>query len=200
VEGQETLDRLFGVTPEERARLREGKLPGRLLDRLRQTAGLPRGNWVAVLLVTSLLVGVWLGLRTGSTRSDRAFVLLLIPPLSALVIALRRWRRGQAAVPTVAPVQVLEGQVETVRSWWFGYGEIYYLWAAFKLADHAEPIEVFTILGSVTVTGWARIYVVRVKELARAVAVEVDEATSVVERQPGRPPPEEPLLINVPAD
>jgi hypothetical protein len=200
VEGQETLDRAFGVTPADRAVLREGKIPGQLLDRLRRTSGAPRGNWLAILLVTCLLVGVWLGLRTGPTSLDRAIVLLLIPPLAALVIILRRWRREEAAVPTRAPVQIFEGQVETVRSWWIGYGECYDLWAALKVVGRAEPIQAFTILGKLTITGWARVYVVRANKLEQAVAVEIGDETSVVERPPGRPAPEDGLRVNVPAD
>jgi hypothetical protein len=151
-------------------------------------------------LVACLLAGVWLGLGASPSRPNWAFSLLLVP-MAALVVQLRRWRRGRSAVAADAPVRILEGPVETVRSWWFGYGETYYLWAALKLVDRAdEPLQLFTTLGSRTITGWARIYIVRVQDLDRAVAIELGEQTSLLEREPARSPPHEPYLVNVPAD
>ena len=153
------------------------------------------------LIVMCLSVGAWLGLTTSPSRADRAFLLLLVPMLAALVIQLRKWRRGRAAVASTAPVRIQEGDVETVRSWWFGYGECYYLWASLKFLSRAEePIQLFTNLGSYTITGWARVYVIRVDNLDRAVAIELGAETAFVEREPGRRPPEEPLRVDVPAD
>ncbi len=51
MERQETLDRAFGVTPEERAVLRQGEIPRSLLERLRQTSGAPRANWMGFLVI-----------------------------------------------------------------------------------------------------------------------------------------------------
>ena len=153
------------------------------------------------LVVECLLVGVWLGLSTGASRTQWAFILLLVPMLAVPDVLLRKWRRGRAAVAATAPVRILEGDVETVRSWWFGYGECYYLWAALKFAGRAEePIQVFEVLGSRTITGWARVYLIRVDDRERAVAIELGAETAFVEREPGRRPPEEPLRVDVPAD
>ena len=153
------------------------------------------------LVVECLFVGVWLGLTTSASRADWAFVLVLVPMLAALVVQLRRSRRGRAAVAATPPVRILEGDVETVRSWWLGYGEGYYLWAALKVLGRAEePIQLFTNLGSYTITGWARVYLIRVDERERAVAIELGAETAFVEREPGRRPPEEPLRVDVPAD
>jgi hypothetical protein len=155
---------------------------------------------MGVALAACLTVGVCLGLGTSPAHPKWAFAFLLVP-VAALVVQLRRWRRGRAAVAADAPVRILEGSVETVRSWWFGYGETYYLWAALKLVGRAdEPLQLFTKLGSRTITGWARIYVVRVQDVDRAVAVEIGEQTSLLEREPARSPPNEPYLVNVPAD
>jgi hypothetical protein len=201
MEGQETLDRAFGVTPEERAVLRQSKIPRPLLERLRRTSGAPRGNWIGFLILMCLPAGVWLGLTTQPSPADRAFLFLLVPMLAALVVQHRKWRRGRAAVAATAPVRILEGDVETVRSWWFGYGECYYLWAALKFVGRAEdPIQVFTVLGSRTITGWARVYLIRVDDRERAVAIELGAETAFVEREPGRRPPEEPLRVDVAAD
>jgi hypothetical protein len=153
------------------------------------------------LIVGSLLAGVWLGLTTPPSHADWAFVLLLAPMLAALVVQLRKIRRGRAAVAATAPVRILEGEVETVRSWWFGYGECYYLWAALKFLDRAEePIQLFSNLGSRTISGWARVYLIGVDGRERAVAIELGPETAFVEREPRLRPPEEPLRVDVPAD
>lgn len=151
-------------------------------------------------LVGCLLAGLWLGLGASPSRPAWTVALLLVP-MAALAVYLRRWRRARSAVAADTAVRILEGPVETVRSWWFGYGEIYYLWAALKLVGRAdEPVQLFTTLGSRTITGWARIYVVRVHDLDRAVAVEIGEQTSLLEREPARSPPDEPYLVGAPAD
>jgi len=147
------------------------------------------------------MVGFWLGLTTRASRADWAFLLLLAPMLGALVAELRKARHGRAAVAAATPVRILEGPVETVRSWWFGYGECYSLWAALKFVGRAEePIQLFSNLGSYTITGWARVYLVRVSDCERAVAIDLGAETAFVEREPGLRPPEEPLRVGVPAD
>ena len=105
------------------------------------------------------------------------------------------------AVAADAPVRILEGHVQTVRSWSFGYGDCYHLWAALKLVDRPDaPLQLFSTLGSLTITGWARIYVVRVQNLDRVVAVELGGETSLLEREPARSPPSEPYGVGIPAD
>jgi hypothetical protein len=110
---------------------------------------------------------------------------------------------------TRPPLRVLEGSAESVRTWQYGYGECYHLWTALHFVDHAEkPVCLFEKLGSRTISGWARLFVATVpSKKARLapyyetpVALEIQDDTFFVERPPGKPPPAEPLRVNVPAD
>jgi hypothetical protein len=208
---QRRVDEAFAVTPEERAALLSGTIPTSILRRLRATSRSSFAGGQRLLLLL-LPAGVALGLLTSQTRASRDLVLvaLLLVPAALLGWAwFRDWRHETKVLAVRPALRVVEGRAETVRTWQYGYGECYYLHAALRFDGPVkEEVCLFEKLGCHVITGWARVFLVTVPTRRRGlapwyetpVALELGEDTAFLAREPGKPPPVEPLRVNVPAD
>ena len=164
-----------------------------------------------MLLVLLWPAAVALGLLTSEAREARALILplLLLPAAVLSWVRFRDWHHETKVLAMRPALRVLEGSVETIRTWQYSYGECYELWTALRFAGEArEEICLFQELGSHTITGWARLFLATVPTRKRGlapwyetpVALEIADDTTFVFREPGKAPPVEPLRVNVPAD
>jgi hypothetical protein len=212
VNPQDELDRAFQVTPGDRDALRSGKIPPAIVRRLRLIAASSSLDKRVLLLVMVFPLGIALGLLSAPVHGSFGYVLLVtvaLLPAPMFWVWLRDWRHEQRIFATRPPLRVLEGAAETIRTWQYGYGECYYLWADLKFVGQShQPVCLFEKLGTRTLSGWARLFLATVPcrkgglapYYETPVAIEVRQDTEFVERQPARPPPDEPLRVNVPAD
>jgi hypothetical protein len=159
-----------------------------------------------------MLSGLALGLLVSPARPGLLLalsVLLAVPVALALSVKVREWRHERKVFAARPPLRILEGSVKTIRTWEYGYGDCYHLWTALEFIGQAEtPVCLFENLGSRTISGWARVFLATVPSRKRGlaphyetpIAIEIREDTTFVEREPRKPPPEDPLRVNVPAD
>ena len=214
--GQATLDHALGVTAEQRAELRKGRVPRSIRRQLRYishreiTESWEGGVFLLLAIAFALLLylGTWL---------------FVLPLLLGCAVQLASWTRGslhaRAVLADRPELRAIEGEVETHRTWDYGYGDIYRLHSSLELQDlpkDGAPLDsqvkerffLGTDLGRYVVSGWTRLYVVTVPSLApvyapfhqQLVAIDVSPRTHITEKPPGREPPSEPYGIAVPAD
>lgn len=211
--GQEFLDRALGVTSEDRMVLNHGRLPVSIRCRLHSVSRL---NLVPLIAVPSLLIAVVTGI---ALRELWALVFpLLLGTVIVAGVRLKEILHQRSVFATRPMIRKIEGQVETHRTWEYGYGDMYHLWSSLNFTSSkdvdsnrgnhdAETVNLFEKLGNNVISGWVRVYVVTVPTLKRRlapfydelVAIETSEQTSV-QMEPSKSPPTEPLRCNVPAD
>ncbi len=215
---QEFFDSAFGVTPDERRMLRHGRVPRRLMSRLRSVSWEPVGFRVTALTALAAAVGA------AALRQRWALVLpIVLGVLAYAGLCLRELLHERRVWNTRPVIRTLEGRAETRRTWQYGYGDAYVLWCRLEFAEPQanepsrddqetpgrEAVTAFEKLGKHVVTGWLRAYVVTVPSRRRRmspwfeelVALETGEAeVSVREIEPANAPPTRPLRVDVPAD
>lgn len=210
---QATLDALFQVTARDRDVLRAGKIPGPIAAQLRSFSRFSWSRTLPLLVLALLVGGIALGMLVPRPGERQKLAFALIATLfAALALMTWIWVRDllhEAAVLRSRPaLRVVEGIATTVRTWQYGYGDCYQLWAALEFADSDQSVDLHMKLGSYVISGWARVYIATIpsRKLGLAphfeapIALELGDDSELVQREPGKPPPEEPLRVDVPAD
>src|SRR5262245_60576418 len=126
---QSKLDDAFGTSAEARQELAAGGVPHQLAEVVRRMSRSGHGGEVFALLLLPVLVGLTLGMSSGS-RPASAIVpaVALAVVLGWLALSRARWLlHCRRVFRARGRVRTIHGEARTVRSWNYGYGETYHL-------------------------------------------------------------------------
>lgn len=195
---QDTLDALFGISPEERRELREGT-DSAFVGRLRKSDVAAQPDFRKAAVIFSVVVfGALLGV---GFRGKLALAFVSVGLLLGVALAAHElFKRRKAARAVPKRILVVEGSATTRRYWFPSYGEVSRLCADVLLGeeryvlpaqfdDHAVvgPVRIFAIEAEPKVApGAAR---------GLVVALELLPGAELTRRAPTKQPPTDFLRI-----